>query len=224
MTELLLIRHGETAWNNERRLQGHRDIALNQTGIQQAQYLAKALSNTIFDAVYSSDLMRAKQTAQAILDHQSNTLILRMHSAFRERNYGGFEGELIKNIEHIFPKEYAAWRANEIDAPLPPNQDGENLGETIHQFQSRIQQGLLDLGEECNTLGYAKVALVAHGGVLECAYRLAHQLPLNAKRDYKIPNASINRFLLQPANEAQPLTLLAWGEVLHIAPSLDETA
>src|SRR3954466_11612253 len=105
ITTVLLIRHGETAWNAERRLQGHLDISLNLEGERQAAAVAQALAGTHIDAIVSSDLQRASQTAQAIA--ASHQLPVQVERDLRERCYGGFEGLLYAEIEERFPREFA---------------------------------------------------------------------------------------------------------------------
>jgi len=206
-TTILLIRHGETAWNAERRLQGHLDIALNAEGERQAAALGRALAGEQIDLVISSDLGRARQTAEAIALARGEPLnSVRHDPQLRERCYGGFEGLLYSEIAARFPLQFAAWQARNVDAELP---SGENQGETFRQFFDRALTAILGhaAGHPGKTL-----ALVAHGGVLECAYRAALGLPLETPRDFKVHNASVNRFV---AREGK-LTLVSWGEVAHL--------
>ncbi len=210
-TRIVLIRHGETAWNAERRLQGHLDIDLNATGLRQARALAAALANERFDVLVSSDLARAAQTAKAVAEVQD--LPLYIDGCLRERCYGGFEGLLYAEIADRFPQEFAAWQARDVDAPLPP---GENCAETFRQFYDRVVPAILGWAEDNPG---KSLALVAHGGVLECAYRAALDLPLDTPRDFKVHNASINRFTVQDGK----LRLESWGEVAHLqAAVLDD--
>ncbi|MCU6434768.1 histidine phosphatase family protein [Undibacterium sp. Jales W-56] len=214
MTEILLIRHGETAWNAVRRLQGHLDIPLNAEGTRQAKALAWALQNEKLDAIVSSDLQRAVQTAGEIARLQG--LSTRIDVGLRERCFGGFEGLLYSEIPYQFPAAYAAWQSRDPDAPFPP---GENQGETIRQFHQRVITHILHYGKQFEG---KKIALVAHGGVLECAYRAAKNLPLNAPRDVTIYNASINRFRYD-ATLPNGLELLSWGDIAHLdADAIDE--
>lgn len=211
MTTILLIRHGETAWNAERRLQGHLDIALNAEGERQAALLAEALAGEPLDVLVSSDLLRARQTAQAIADLRG--MPVQIDAALRERCYGGFEGLLYAEIEQRFPREFSAWQARDVDAVLPP---GANCGESFRAFYERATGAILALGA---SYPGKTLALVAHGGVLECAYRLARKLSLETPRDFKVFNASINRFELADGT----LSLRSWGEVGHLQPAvLDE--
>jgi len=211
MTEILLIRHGETAWNAVKRLQGHLDIPLNAEGTRQAKALAYALQNEKLDAVISSDLQRAVQTAGEIARLQG--VSTRLDAGLRERCFGGFEGQLYSDLPHLFPAEHAAWKSHDPDAEFPI---GENKGETIRQFHERVITHLMHYAKQFNG---KKIAIVAHGGVLECAYRAAKNLPLDAPREVTIYNASINRFNV----ESEQLHLLLWGDIAHLdADALDE--
>jgi probable phosphoglycerate mutase len=208
---IILIRHGETAWNAERRLQGHLDIPLNAEGERQAALLAEALAPESIDLVVASDLQRARQTAQAVA--ATRKLSVQVEPGLRERCYGGFEGLLYSEIEQRFPAEFAAWQARDIDAVLP---SGKNCGETFRDFYTRSTDAILALARAHPG---RTLALVAHGGVLECAYRMALDLPLETPRDFKVFNASINRFRIEDGR----LVLQSWGEVAHLRPAvLDE--
>ncbi|MES2758652.1 MAG: histidine phosphatase family protein [Pseudomonadota bacterium] len=210
-TNIILIRHGETAWNVERRLQGHIDIALNPEGLRQAAAVAAALAGEQVDAVFASDLQRALQTAQAVAGARS--LAVQQEPALRERCYGGFEGLLYADIAQRFPAEFAAWQAREVDATMPA---GARVAESFRQFYARSVGAIL--GAAALHPGKT-IAVVAHGGVLECAYRAALGLPLETPRTFPVLNASINRFTA----EGGKLLLASWGEVAHLAPrALDE--
>lgn len=205
---IILIRHGETAWNAERRLQGHLDIPLNAEGERQAGLLADALAPEHIDLIVSSDLQRARQTAQAVATPRG--MALHIAPGLRERCYGGFEGLLYSEIEQRFPVQFAAWQGRDVDAILP---DGKNCGETFRQFYKRATDAILGLAE---VHPGRTIAMVAHGGVLECAYRMALGLPLETPRDFKVYNASINRFRVEEGR----LLLDSWGEVDHLRPAL----
>jgi probable phosphoglycerate mutase len=203
-TRIVLIRHGETAWNAERRLQGHIDIALNAEGERQAFALAGALAGEQIDQIIASDLQRAHQTAGALA--RSKRMPVRTDPALRERCFGGFEGLLYADIEHRFPREFAAWQARDVDAVMP---DGVRQAESFRQFYRRAIDAML--GWAAAYPGQT-LALVAHGGVLECAYREAMGLPLETPRNFKVLNASVNRFTVEDGK----LKLDSWGEVEHL--------
>jgi len=203
-TTIVLIRHGETAWNAERRLQGHIDIALNSEGVRQARALGLALADQRFDAIISSDLQRAHQTASALAQLQG--MPVHTDPALRERCFGGFEGLLYAEIEQRFPREFAAWQARDIDGVMPP---GVRVAETFRQFYQRCTGAIIGIAQRHRG---QSLALVAHGGVLECAYRAALGLSLATPRDFPVLNASINRFSVTNGR----LGLVSWGDVAHL--------
>ena len=210
-TSIFLIRHGETAWNAERRLQGHIDITLNDAGRRQAGALAMALSGAPLAAVIASDLQRARETAQAVAGQHD--LPVQMDRQLRERCYGGFEGMLYADIAQRYPHEYAAWQGRDIDAVMPP---GAHVAESFRQFYARTLAALHHWARQYKG---KTIAVVAHGGVLECIYRVALGLPLDCARDFEIRNASINRFSVVDGK----LSLAHWGDVEHLAAgAMDE--
>lgn len=215
MTEILLIRHGETAWNAVRKLQGHLNIPLNAEGRRQAQALAAGLQQEKLTAIISSDLQRAMQTAGEIARLQG--LPTRIDAALRERCFGDFEGKLYSELPEIYPDEYAHWRLRDPDFHFPAKpDDSKNVGESIREFQQRTINCITHYAEQ---FADQKIALIAHGGVLECAYRAAMNLPLNAERTITIFNASINRFCYQDGH----LSLISWGDIEHLGDAmLDE--
>lgn len=212
MTEILLIRHGETAWNAVRKLQGHLDIPLNEEGQRQARALAAHLQNEKLDAIVSSDLQRAMQTAQAIAELQKAPL--QVNAQLRERCFGDFEGKLYSELPELFPEAYAQWRSRDPDFHFPAKPDDSgNRGESIREFHTRVIRCIQHYAQ-----AYAgkRIALVAHGGVLECAWREATALPLNAERAVTIFNASINRFSFDQGK----LKLIQWGQIEHLSDDI----
>jgi probable phosphoglycerate mutase len=205
-TTILLIRHGETAWNAVRRLQGHIDIPLNEEGQRQAGALAQALAAERIDAIVSSDLQRAMQTAQAVAGHY-DSVTLETDAELRERCYGVFEGMLYADIERQYPADYALWQARDIDAVMPP---GERVAESFRQF---YQRSVAAIAQWAGRHPGQSIAIVAHGGVLECAYREAVGMSLDSPRDFQVKNASINRFTFADGK----LVLDSWGEVDHLS-------
>jgi probable phosphoglycerate mutase len=204
VTEIVLIRHGETAWNAEKRLQGHLDTPLNAEGRRQAAALAHALRFEAFDAVFASDLQRARDTAQPLA--ASRGMPLGIDPGLRERCFGAFEGLLYADIGDRYPDAYAAWKVRDIDARFP---EGEQVAETLREFSQRSVGTITRLASQAK---YQKVALVTHGGVLECAYRAAQGIGYEHARDFDIFNASINRFVWN----GEVLKLVQWGDVAHL--------
>ena len=218
MLEILLIRHGETAWNAEKRMQGHLDIGLNDAGLQQAAALGSALRGEQFDAIFTSDLQRASQTAAAVA--AGRTLPVGIDAGLRERCFGGFEGLLYAELSIRHPDAYAAWKSRELDVRYPA---GVNVAETLREFSERTLSTidrLADLVAGSDPV-HRKIALFTHGGVLECAYRAATGTSLQLARDFEILNASINRLRWTDGR----LEVLRWADVGHLrAAALDEIA
>ncbi|AMP16961.1 histidine phosphatase family protein [Collimonas pratensis] len=213
-TEILLIRHGETDWNLERRLQGHLDIPLNQVGQRQALALARSLDGVAIDAIFSSDLQRARQTAAPLA--AARKLSLQLDAGLRERCYGALEGLRYPEAAERFPEAYAALMERAVDYRYPA---GVHAAESMREFYERAVHALLAILSAGNP---ARIAIVTHGGVLDCIYRCANQLPLEQPRSCDIFNASINRLSWNP-DWAQPLRVDGWADVAHLDElTLDE--
>lgn len=211
--EIILIRHGETAWNAERRLQGHLDIALNDEGERQVAALGQALAGERFDAIYSSDLQRARQTAEAVGAVQAMPITI--DAGLRERCYGAFEGLLYDDIAHLYPEAHAAWKAGDADARFP---QGERVAETLNEFFARANGTLARI---INAAPARKIAVVSHGGVLDCVYRAVKGVHIGATREFDVLNASINRLEW----DGERLHIRQWADVAHLTmPALDELA
>ncbi|MEY3265228.1 MAG: hypothetical protein RL717_2705 [Pseudomonadota bacterium] len=211
MTDIILIRHGETDWNRVRRLQGHWDIALNELGHRQASALALALSSEKPTAIYASDLQRARDTAQAVADRHQITVSI--DARLRERCYGAFEGLLYDDIDGHFPQAFAQWQARELHARFPA---GERQAETLHEFSARAVAVVTELAQRHDN---EKIIIVSHGGVLDCVYRAAYGMDLLVERQFDMKNAAINRLHW---NGTQ-MTVLQWADVAHLdAAALDE--
>ena len=208
-TRIIAVRHGETAWNVDTRIQGHTDIALNHTGQWQARQLARALARQPITAIYASDLQRAYATAQAVADATGAPLMA--DTGLRERSFGNFEGRTFAQIETELPEQALRWRKREPDyAP-----EG---GESLNVLRERIAATTHRLAAQ--HLG-GLVVLVAHGGVLDVLYRLATGQELQAPRTWLLTNAAINRLLWTP----EGLSLVGWADTQHLEgdASRDET-
>lgn len=206
-TRLLAIRHGETAWNRDTRIQGHLDIPLNELGQAQAQRVAAALRGDVVDAIYSSDLARARQTAEAVA--AATGAPLRVDPALRERAFGIFEGCTWAEIAERWPEQSERWRRRDLDFAA----EG---GETLPRFYARCVSAVERLAAAHPG---QTIAIVAHGGVLDCLYRAGSRLPLQAARSWTLGNATINRLLYS----TQGLSLIGWNDDLHLdGLSLDE--
>ena len=208
VTRIIAIRHGETAWNVDTRIQGHLDVSLNDVGLWQASQVARALMDEPIVAIYASDLLRAWQTAQAIASVAGCPLSA--HVGLRERGFGEFEGRTYAEIEAIWPEMSLQWRRREPEW-APPG------GESLATMRARVLQTVNTLAAQ--HLG-GQIVLVAHGGVMDILYRLATGQELQAPRAWQLGNAAINRLLWTP----EGLTLVGWADTGHLEhASLDES-
>ncbi|MEW6165252.1 MAG: histidine phosphatase family protein [Pseudomonadota bacterium] len=206
ITRVCVVRHGETDWNAGKRLQGQIDVPLSALGHAQARATGNALMDEGFDAIYSSDLARARQTAEATA-HLAH-LQLRLAPGLRERHYGVFQGLTHEEAAVRHPADYARHKAREPRfAPAG--------GESLLDLAARI-------GAACDAIVRAHagraVALFTHGGVLDVLYRQAAGQPLETPRDFPIPNCAINWF--EVVNGCW--TLLSWAERGHLDAARDE--
>jgi len=181
-TSFCLVRHGETDWNAERRLQGQLDIPLNAQGQRQARQLADAVAAAghRFDALYSSPLRRAHDTATPLA--QAIGLPLASQPALMERHFGAMQGARLDEAASTHPEAWAAYSARSLHHDLYG-------GESIQTFADRIHGAVRQLAEAHRG---QRVLLVAHGGVLDMIYRLASGQPLQGQRMIVVPNASLN--------------------------------
>jgi len=179
-TRFCLVRHGETAWNAERRLQGQIDIALNATGLRQAAAAGRWLARTSVDAIYSSDLQRAWATAQAI--GQACGLPVTAAPEMRERNYGLFQGMTYDEAKATHPERYARFEKRDPDYAF-------ETGESLLAMYARVTGRLQALADAHPG---QTVVVVLHGGVLDVINRFIRGQGLSVPRDFLIPNAGLN--------------------------------
>ncbi len=201
MIELIAVRHGETDWNLIRRLQGHTDIALNQTGIEQAARLAAALAGESIAAIHSSDLGRALATAEPVA--AALGLTVRQDPLLRERNYGLLEGKTFAEILEHHPEEAERLRLRDASHRMP---DGESQREFFERVVGAVRA--IAAEEERHGEDARNVLVVSHGGVLDMLYRAAKGLPLGGQRKWPIPNALINRLEIEDGR----FTVKSWAE------------
>ncbi|MCB1901295.1 MAG: histidine phosphatase family protein [Rhodocyclaceae bacterium] len=206
-TRLCLVRHGETDWNVERRLQGHLDVSLNARGRAQALATARALKGHEFDAVYSSDLARANETARAVA--AASGLPINTAASLRERHYGDFQGLTYNEAAERHPQAYARFMARDTGFDIPGG------GESLDTFSKRIGKALLAIADQHPG---RQILIVTHGGVLDIAHRLATNTPLMAERDFAIPNAALNWIVRRD----EDWHLEAWAQQGHLGVALDE--
>lgn len=207
-TRICLVRHGETTWNAEKRIQGQIDVGLNGTGLSQAEAAARWLSGLSVAALYTSDLLRTRQTAERIAVSLGLVPILRPE--FRERRYGQFQGMTYDEARALYPADYLAFERRDPDFVIPEG------GESLQQLSARVSNGLQRVATDHPG---ETVVVVTHGGVLDIVNRLVRGNPLRKARDFLIPNAGINWVRVRNGG----WTLEAWGVTEHLAMfGLDE--
>jgi 2,3-bisphosphoglycerate-dependent phosphoglycerate mutase len=207
-TRIIAIRHGQTAWNAEMRMQGQLDTALDALGRWQAEQVACALHDEPIDAIVSSDLARAMHTALPLA--RKRGLRVRPDPALRERSFGVFQGFTYAHIEKHWPEGAARWHARDPAF-------GAEGGETLVRFYQRVVSAAERLVSE---FAGRSVVWVTHGGVLDCLHRAAMRVALDASRSWSLDNASINRLL----HSDQGLMLVGWGDGRHLeVPAVNST-
>lgn len=208
-TLLLLIRHGETAWNVEGRIQGHVDQPLNDIGLAQARAVGNRFRAETLDCIYASDLTRAMQTARPVADATALTIV--PDRALRERHLGVLQGLTGDEARTRTPAAWTVFRSRAPEADL-------EAGESLAEFSTRVLAALERIARE--NAG-KRIAIVTHGGVLDAAYRRARGMPLDVPRDFPVYNASVNLL----GFDGVRFEVLRWGDVSHLPEelSLDDT-
>lgn len=199
-TQLVLIRHAETEWNRERRIQGHMDITLSAAGREQAARLALRLASEPIRAVYTSDLARARETAEPLA--AALGLPVRVTPLLREVGFGAWEGLTVAELELRWPDEYAAWRCDSVRC-RPPE------GERVEELQQRALAAVTQIlsahpGED--------VAVVGHGGSLKAILCGLMGFPLSLWRRLRVDNTSVSRLQFAPLGP----TLTLYNDTSHL--------
>jgi probable phosphoglycerate mutase len=208
-TRLVVIRHGETDWNAESRMQGQTDAALSRRGRWQAERLAATLGGEGIEAIVASDLARALDTAGAL--GAALGLPVSTDVGLRERCFGVFEGHTYAEIEARWPDEALRWRRHEADF-------GPDGGERLVDFAARAVAAVRRAAE---AHAGRTVAVVTHGGVLDSLYRAAYGLESTATRTWQLGNTGVNRLLWT----GEGFTVTGWGDTSHLdglEPPLDD--
>ncbi|MFG6448022.1 histidine phosphatase family protein [Roseateles sp. BYS180W] len=197
---LLLVRHGQTAWNVDGRMQGHLDIPLDAVGRAQALAVAQALADEPVAAVVSSDLLRARHTADAIA--ATHGLPVLNEPLLRERHFGVYQGLLWEEVQARWPQDAQRWSHRDPDfAP-----EG---GESLTQFSQRCVEAVT---RHAQAWPGRTLVLATHGGVLDCLYRAATGQSLQAPRSWMLGNTAVNRLLWN----GEGLSLVGWNDTRHL--------
>lgn len=188
MGSWLIVRHGETEWNADGRIQGHTDIGLSEKGAQQSQLVGERLAEFSIDVAYSSDLQRSADTAREILGQR--TVLLQTTSQLREYQKGVFEGLTAEETRHRYPELYAASLVKDLDfAPFG--------GESTRQTSARIASFVTDVRQRHPD---DNVLIVGHGGALRAVFVALMELPLEANWRFFLANCSLSVVDIYPDN------------------------
>jgi probable phosphoglycerate mutase len=207
MTRICFIRHGETDWNVARRIQGHTDIPLNETGRAQALAMAFNAAHQRFRAIYSSDLMRTMETAHVLAQREDQDV--KPLAQLRERHYGVFQGITAAEGAERYPEAHAHYVARDLDYDF-------ETGESLRALAERVSQGIDWLVRHHSG---QTIAAVSHSGVLDVIYRRATGRPLHTPRDFVIPNCALNWFHF----DGQGWHLESWADRHYLHDVLTES-
>lgn len=207
-TRFCIVRHGETDWNAERRIQGHLDVELNAIGRIQAEATARGIIGHDFAALYSSDLMRTLQTAATLA--RAARLEVQPEAGLRERHYGRLQGMTYEEMLALDTTEAERFRRRDLNYAF-------GSGETLTAFAGRIHETVERLAAA--HIGQT-LLLVTHGGVLDIVHRRSVGRELASPRDFAVPNAALNWVEVGP----QGWRLLAWADRQHLEKTLEQSA
>ncbi|XP_075514917.1 phosphoglycerate mutase-like protein 4 [Primulina tabacum] len=199
--EIIIVRHGETEWNADGRIQGHLDVDLNDAGRQQAILVAERLSREPeISAVYSSDLKRAFDTAKLIA-RSCGVLEVTKDPNLRERHLGDLQGVIFSEIAKVHPEAHKAFVSNRKDQEIPGG------GESLNQLYARCTSALQRIAQ--NHQG-ERVVVVSHGGTIRALYRRAAP---HGRAVGRVMNTSLSVFHISDEDE---WNIKSWGDVSHL--------
>jgi probable phosphoglycerate mutase len=199
-TSIVLVRHGETDWNVEGRIQGHLQIPLNERGLAQAEAVAARLVTIPFSALYSSDLLRARQTAEAVARDSGKKVVT--DKRLREWDLGILSGLMRPVAEELHPEAFGVFRNRIVDQPIPG-------GESIRARYDRVTGAVQNIADAHPD---ETVVTVSHGGPLGDCYRRAVGAPLESQLKIDLFNAAINLIRI----EGNTWSIESWGTVDHL--------
>lgn len=199
--KLYITRHGQTDWNIAGRYQGQSDTPLNEVGIHQAKQIARRLSTEDIHVIYTSDLSRAANTAQAIADfHQ---LEIKKDPRWRELSFGDWEGMTYKEMSAHSPELFSKWMTDPLNTSTPN-------GETLAQLAERVKSAFDEIKSQHKD---QTVLVIAHSGALQSLLAVTLGVDLNRYWQFRVSQASLSELIVY--ENAVTLNLL--NDVTHLA-------
>lgn len=202
MLRLFLVRHGESIWNEEERIQGQQDIPLSDSGRKQALALGERLKGESIVACFSSPLMRSLETAKLILSASGNHLPIIELPELMERNFGSWEGKSISEVKSQCAEEFALWVSAHY-MPAPPS------GESVDELLTRVEQGLKQI---FSFISEGSVLVVGHSGSVKAAICVLFNLPPSSFARLKVDNSSLT---VVEIKDGKP-TLVQFNDTCHL--------
>ena len=198
-TELILIRHGETVWNSQQRMQGHSNSDLSEEGRAQIESLGQWMKNVSFDHIYSSDSLRARQTAEAITKYSGHTL--KIDQRLREKNLGVFEGLTTEEAKERHPEIFRLFKTAGSNYVIDEGESTQQLLDRALEFIEEIRLMHLD----------KRVVLVTHGGVVRVLIKHTLGLSVGSPTRFLIKNTGLFRLVWN-----EKWLVAQMGGVLHL--------
>lgn len=198
-----LVRHGETDWNKTGRIQGQQDLPLNELGRRQAEAVGTYLAELRFgyDYIYTSDLVRARETAEIIAKRWGSQTLARRE--LRELSFGEIEGLDFNEVQARYPEFWKAYQDNSVDTVFPGGESVAQLGERATEFFRFIREQHQD----------DSILVVAHGGFIKSFLAIVLGLPLANRGRIEVTNASVSVVRIQE----EKAKILAMNVTHHLA-------
>ncbi len=192
------VRHGESSYNAEGRIQGQSDVPLSDLGRLQGKAVAAELAKAPIKAVFSSPLRRALQTAEPLAE--ALNLPIQTDPRLMEIHAGIFQDQLRSDLPELYPQEWACWQSGDPDFAIPG-------GETRRRLMQRGREAF----ESIRELGHQQIAVITHGGLLAAALKALLEIPAE-RHPFVLQNGSITRLAW---TQVEP-KLFTFGQVDHL--------
>lgn len=200
LTKLFLIRHGESEWNCLNKIQGQKNTLLTNLGEKQALYLGNRLIDEKIDIIYTSDLIRAYNTAEIISKRINKPLVI--NKSIREINFGSWEGLTIEEIQNQYKDEYLIWLKE------PDKLDIKGF-ENLRSLQNRAMESVNDIILENSG---KSVAIVSHGAILKTIILGLLCIDISHYKNISLSNVSLSIIECRDFNNV----LLLFNDVSHL--------